>query len=114
MLADKNLDPEKVITIGEQLLADQSSINPYSPFVLPYLVTAALEVNDVSLASTYFKSLEQLLFNPNDYLYYAVQFAEAGERSFADELIEKGRYFAEAYHYDVEIYEIEAKKIITY
>ncbi|MEK4521193.1 collagenase [Psychrobacillus sp. FSL W7-1493] len=114
MLADKNLDPEKVITIGEQLLADQSSINPYSPFVLPYLVTAALEVNDVSLASTYFKSLEQLLFNPNDYLYYAVQFAEAGERSFADELIEKGRYFAEAYHYDVEIYEVEAKKIITY
>lgn len=55
-----------------------------------------------------------MLFNPNDYLYYAAQFAEAGETSFADELIERGRYFVKAYHYDIDIYEVEAKKIITY
>lgn len=113
MFEDKDLAPENVITLGEQLQVNHSSINPYSPFVLPYLVTAAIEVNEVTLAKTYFEPLEQLLFNPNDYLYYAVQFAEAGEKSFADELIEKGRYFAKAYHYDIEIYEVEAKKIIT-
>ena len=113
MLEDNNLEPQKVITMGEQLLANQSSINPYSPFVLPHLITAAIEVNEVSLAKTYFETLEQLLFNPDDYLYYALQFAEAGEKSFADELIKRGRYFVEAYYYDLDLYEVEAKKIIT-
>jgi len=59
----------------------------------------------------YFDSLDQLLFNPNDYLYYAMQFQEAGEQSIAAELIEKGRYFGKAYHYDLELYESEAEKI---
>lgn len=113
LLADQLSKPEKVLETGEQLLANQASINPYSPFILPYLVSAAIEVNEVSLAKTYLDSLDQLLFNPNDYLYFAVQFQEAGEHSIAAKLIEKGRYFGKAYHYDLELYEREAEKILT-
>lgn len=113
LLADQLSEPEKVLETGEQLLANQASINPYSPFILPYLVSAAIEVNDVSLAKTYLDSLDQLLFNPNDYLYFAVQFQEAGEHSIAAKLIEKGRYFGKAYHYDLELYEREVEKILT-
>lgn len=112
LLANQLSKPEKVLETGEQLLANQASINPYSPFILPYLVSAAIEVNDVSLAKTYLDSLDQLLFNPNDYLYFAVQFQEAGEHSIAAKLIEKGRYFGKAYHYDLELYEREAEKIL--
>ncbi|WP_339194599.1 collagenase [Solibacillus sp. FSL R5-0449] len=113
LLADQLSEPEKVLETGEQLLANQASINPYSPFILPYLVSAAIELNEISLAKTYLDSLDQLLFNPNDYLYFAVQFQEAGEHSIAAKLIEKGRYFGKAYHYDLELYEREAEKILT-
>ncbi|MEK5185330.1 collagenase [Solibacillus sp. FSL W7-1324] len=113
LLADQLSEPEKVLETGEQLLANQASINPYSPFILPYLVSAAIELNEISLAKTYLDSLDQLLFNPNDYLYFAVQFQEAGEHSIAAKLIEKGRYFGKAYHYVLELYEREAEKILT-
>lgn len=111
LLTDPVSEPERVLKTGEQLLANQASINPYSPYILPYLVSAAIELNDVSLAKTYLDSLDQLLFNPDDYLYYAIQFLGAGEQSIAEELIEKGLYFGKAYQYDLELYESEAEKI---
>lgn len=104
--------PQDVLTYGEQLLENRASINPYAPFVLPDLVGAALALGNVNLAKEYFNQLERLLFNPNDYLYFAEAFNEAAETKLALQLVEKGREFALKYNYDLEDFEREVKKVL--
>ena len=110
-LTDNEKVPERILVSGEAMLADKSTINPYTPLVLPTLIKASLELNNVKLAKSYLEHLDQMLFNPYDYLYYALHFAEAGEQDFAIQLIEKGRTFAKDYYYDLEEFEKEARKI---
>lgn len=95
-----NRAAQKVKELGEKLLENHAQMNPYSPFVLPYVVAASLEVNEIDDAKAYFGKLDQLLFNPNDYRYYATLFSDAGEKKFAEELMEKAHYYAKVYHYD--------------
>ena len=94
------------------MLAGKSTINPYTPFVLPTVIKASLELKNVSLAKSYLERLDQMLYNPYDYLYYALHFAEAGEQDFALQLIDKGRTFAKKYHYDLDEFEKEAGKVV--
>ena len=109
-LNDLKTSPQQVITYGEELLNNRASINPYGPFVLPHLVGAALEMGDVPLALDYFNKLEPMLFNPNDYLYYAADFHEAGETKFAQQLVEQARINAAKYYFDIEEFEREVDK----
>lgn len=111
MLEENLNEPERILKLGEEWLSKKSTINPYSPFVLPYVITASIELHNVNDAKSYFQQLDQLLFIPNDYLYYAQAFADAGEVAFSKQLIEKGRQYAVKYHYDLDVFEAEVRKV---
>ena len=100
-----------LLSRGEELLANKATISAYSPFVLPYLVNASINLGDIDLAKQYYEKLDQLLYTPADYLVMAQLFAQKGESEYAQQIIERARYFATHYHYDLESFEEDAKAI---
>lgn len=104
-------DAQDVLQSGEELFKDKASINPYTPLVLPSLVSSSLQLGKVELAKDYFNQLNRLLFNPYDYLVMAQFFFAAREDAFAEEIIEKGLQVAHQGEFDIEDFENEAQKI---
>lgn len=110
-LSNLKASPEEVITIGEQLVGNRAAINPYTPFVYPDLVGAALALGNVTQAKLFMNQLEPLMFNPYDYLHFADAFRESGDVEMAQYLSEQARLFAEKYAYSMEEFERELKKV---